>query len=364
MRIAGVRPPAVPIVLLMAALLASACAGDPSVSTSGRRTTIVPTTTTVAPATTVAPPETTTTAPAGTSESTAAAAPTVVPATAAPPPPAPILPAGPLPSGNGPVLLAAGDIASCSSTGDEATAALLAGLPGTVITLGDNVYESGTSSEFASCYDPSWGAQLGRTRPSPGNHDYGTGGAGGYFAYFGAAAGDPGRGYYSYDLGGWHVVSLNSNCSTVSCAPGGAQETWLRADLAAHPAACTVAYWHHPRFSSGTVHGSSTTVQPLWQALYDFGADLVLQGHEHNYERFGPLDPSGRIDAARGIRSFVAGTGGRSHYGFGSAIAGSEVRNGTAFGVLAITLRPTAFDWQFVPVAGQSFTDSGSAACH
>jgi len=165
-------------------------------------------------------------------------------------------------------------------------------------------------------------------------------------------------------VGSWHVVVLNSNCSIVSCAKGSAQEQWLRADLAAHPVACTLAYWHHPRFSSGVVHGSTTTVEPLWQSLYDAGADLVLEGHEHNYERFGPLDPQGRPDPARGIRSFVVGTGGASHYPFGTPITGSEVRNSDTYGVLQLTLKSKGFDWQFVPEAGKAFTDSGSAACH
>ena len=268
------------------------------------------------------------------------------------------------PPGADPVVLAAGDIAACSSSGDEATAAILAGQPGTVITLGDNVYSDGTAAEFANCYDPSWGAHKARTRPSPGNHDYHTAGASGYFGYFGAAAGDPAKGYYSYDLGDWHVVSLNSNCSTVSCSSNSPQVTWLRADLAASGARCTLAYWHHPRFSSGSNHGSSTSVQPLYQALYDHDADLILVGHEHNYERFAPLTPTGSIDTSRGIRQFVVGTGGRSHYGFGPAITGSEVRDGSALGVLKITLEAGSYDWQFLPVAGQTFTDSGTQTCH
>ncbi len=211
---------------------------------------------------------------------------------------------------------------------------------------------------------PLLGGSRSRTRPSPGNHDYATTGAAGYFGYFGEAAGDPAKGFYSYDIGAWHVVSLNSNCSIVSCATGSAQETWLRADLAAHPKACTLAYWHHPRFSSGTVHGSTTTVAPLWQALYDSSADVVLAGHEHNYERFAPVDPAGTIDPGRGLRSFVVGTGGRSHYPFGQANPGSEVRSSGTFGVLHLTLRATALSWQFVPEPGKAFSDSGSANCH
>ncbi|MGH9277189.1 MAG: metallophosphoesterase family protein [Acidimicrobiales bacterium] len=264
-----------------------------------------------------------------------------------------------------PVVLAAGDIASCESTGDEATAPLVAARPNaTVITLGDNVYDDGTARQFRDCYEPSWGPVKSRTRPSAGNHDYETPGASGYFGYFGAAAGEPGAGYYSYDVGAWHVIVLNSNCGDVSCSAGRAQEQWLRGDLAAANRACTLAYWHHPRFSSGTRHGSSATVAPFWQALYDGGADLVLTGHEHNYERLGPLTPAGALDEARGIRSFVVGTGGRSHYGFGRPITGSEVRNDDTYGVLQLTLKATSFDWQFLPEAGKTFTDAGSAPCH
>ena len=263
-----------------------------------------------------------------------------------------------------PVLLAAGDIASCSSADDEATAALLAARPVAVVaTLGDNVYEQGSPDEFTRCYQPSWGASAPRTKPSAGNHDYATAGAAGYFGYFGPAAGNPARGYYSYDLGAWHVVALNSNCSIVSCSTGSAQERWLRDDLAAHPDGCTLAYWHHPRFSSGTTHGSSSAVSPLWQALYAGHADLVLQGHEHNYERFAPLDPSGRSDPERGLRSFVVGTGGRSHYPLGPPLPGSEARNGDTYGVMQLTLRPSGVDWQFLAVAGGRFGDTGSADC-
>jgi len=261
-----------------------------------------------------------------------------------------------------PVVLAAGDIASCSSAGDEATAALLAGRPGTVLTLGDNVYNNGTATEFATCYAPSWGAELARTRPAPGNHDYNTAGASGYFGYFGAAAGDPAKGYYSFDVGAWHLVALNSNCAAIGgCGAGSAQETWLRADLAAHPADCTLAYWHHPRFSSG-LHGDQAAMQPIFQALDDLDADIVLAGHDHDYERFAPQTAAGVADAA-GVREFVVGTGGRSHYGFGVISTNSEVRNGDTYGILQLTLHAASYDWQFIPEAGKTFTDSGSAAC-
>jgi acid phosphatase type 7 len=261
-------------------------------------------------------------------------------------------------------LVAAGDVASCDSDGDERTAALVARIPGTVAVLGDSVYQLGTPQEFAACYAPSWGRFRGRTRPAVGNHEYGTPGAAGYFAYFGARAGHPERGYYAYRLGSWRVIVLNSNCSRVGgCGPGSPQLRWLRAELTAHRSRCTLAYWHHPRFSSG-LHGNDLTVAPFWNALFAARADLVLAGHDHNYERFAPLAPSGRVDRSRGIRGFVVGTGGRSHYPVVRRTPGSEVRDWQTFGVLRLTLRPRSYEWRFVPVAGSSFTDAGSGRCH
>jgi hypothetical protein len=260
-------------------------------------------------------------------------------------------------------LIAAGDIGSCASDGDEATAALVAARAGTVATLGDTVYEKGTATEFAQCYAPVWGRFKDRTRPAPGNHDYATAGGAGYHAYFGAIAGTPGEGWYSYDLGDWHVIVLNSNCRLVGCDAASAQHRWLQHDLATHPTTCTLAYWHHPRFSSG-LHGSTADVAPLFQALYDAGADVVLAGHDHDYERFAPLDPAGNADPARGIRTFVVGTGGRSHYPFPRALAGSEVRTGDTFGVLVLTLEPAGYRWQFVPVPGRDARDGGAGVCH
>jgi Big-like domain-containing protein/calcineurin-like phosphoesterase family protein len=260
------------------------------------------------------------------------------------------------------VFVGAGDISDCGNDNDEATAQLLDGIAGTVYTLGDNVYSSGTATEFSQCYDPTWGRHKARTMPAPGNHDYNTSGASGYYGYFGTLAGPSGRGYYSFDLGDWHIVSLNSE---VSMSAGSAQETWLRADLAASTKQCTLAYWHKPRFSSGTDHGSLSSAEPLWQALYDFHAELVLAGHEHNYERFAPQTPTGVADPTNGIREFVAGTGGESHYDdLGTPLPNSEVFNGTTFGVLKLTLGAGTYAWQFIPVAGQSFTDSGSGTCH
>jgi hypothetical protein len=269
----------------------------------------------------------------------------------------------PIPA-NDPVLLAAGDISSCSNAGDEATARILDAQPGTVVTLGDNVYENGTAAEYANCFDPTWGRSKARMRPAPGNHEYNTPGASGYYGYFGDAAGDPSKGYYSYDLGAWHVVVLNSNCSAIGgCEAGSPQEQWLRADLEAHPSACTLAYWHHARFSSGE-HGNHKSVQPLWQALYDANAELVLNGHDHDYERFAPQDPAGAADPERGLREFVVGTGGRSHYTLTSTIANSEVHNSDTFGVLKLVLHADSYEWTFLPEAGKTFSDSGSAACH
>ncbi|PYP76241.1 MAG: alkaline phosphatase, partial [Gemmatimonadetes bacterium] len=270
------------------------------------------------------------------------------------------------PPSNDQVLVGAGDIATCSSSGDEATATLLDNIVGTVITLGDNVYDSGTATEYANCYGPSWGRHRARTRPTPGNHEYNTLNATGYYGYFGAAAGDPSKGYYSYDAGAWHIIVLNSNssCTTISCAAGSAQDTWLRADLAAHSNVCTLAYWHHPRFNSGASHGNNTAVANFWDALYQYGADVILNGHEHVYERFAPQTPGAIADPTNGIRQFTVGTGGASHYSFGTIQPNSEARNGNTYGVLKLTLHATSYDWQFVPVAGATFTDSGTGNCH
>jgi hypothetical protein len=259
------------------------------------------------------------------------------------------------------VLVGAGDIAECGTTGDEATANLLDNIAGTVFTAGDNAYNDGSAANYSQCYAPSWGRHKARTRPSPGNHDYRTADATGYFDYYGSNAGPTGLGYYSYNLGNWHIISLNSN---ISMSAGSTQEQWLRADLAASNKPCTLAYWHHPRFASGSHHGSSTTPQPLWQALYDANAEIVISGHEHNYERFAPQTPTGAADASRGIREFIVGTGGTDFYPSGTAIANSQVRNSGTWGVLKLTLSSNGYSWQFIPVAGQSFTDSGSGTCH
>ena len=275
------------------------------------------------------------------------------------------VPAGPPPPGSE-ILVGAGDIAVCGSSGDEATSNLLVDISGTVFTLGDNAYSNGSASDYTNCYDPSWGRVKSRTRPAPGNHEYQTANASGYFGYFGSAAGDPAKGYYSYDLGDWHIIVLNSNssCTTIGCAAGSAQEQWLRADLAANTKACTLAYWHHPRFNSGATHGNNTAVAPFWNALYEYGAEVILNGHEHVYERFAPQAPNATPDAAAGIRQFTVGTGGAGLYSFSSTIQpNSEVRNNTSLGVLKLTLRSGGYDWQFIPATG-TFTDSGTGSCH
>jgi hypothetical protein len=262
-------------------------------------------------------------------------------------------------TGGDPVLVGAGDISSCANNGDESTAKLIDAIPGTVFTAGDDAYESGTPAEFTNCYNPTWGRFKSRTKPAPGNHEYKTAGGAGYYGYFGAAAGDPTKGYYSYNLGTWHIVVLNGEIST---AAGSAQEKWLRQDLATNPTACTLAYWHEPLFSSSSSHGNTPGVQPLWQALYDYHAEVVVNGHDHLYERFAPQSPTGVADP-KGLREFVAGMGGRSHYAFGTIQPNSVARNSDTYGVIKFTLHANSYDWQFVPEAGKTFADSGTAQC-
>ncbi len=266
-----------------------------------------------------------------------------------------------------PVVVAAGDIASCGTESDDATAELVGGLEGTVLTLGDNTYPDGSAENYDECYEPTWGQFKERTRPAPGNHEYETGGASAYFDYFGKAAGDPDKGYYSYDLGSWHVVALNSNCGEgeLRCGPGSPQGRWLKEDLAANDEeACTLAYFHHPLFASGSYRPGIARVGRLWETLYAAGVDVVLNGHDHNYQRFAPQDPWGRANPEGGIRQFVVGTGGRSLYEISVPIANTEVHNDDAYGVLKLTLHPKKYEWEFVPVEGETFSDSGGSRCH
>jgi len=262
----------------------------------------------------------------------------------------------------GHILVGAGDIATCTGIGDDATASLLDGIPGTVFTLGDNAYPAGTSAEFSQCYGPTWGRHRARTRPTPGNHDYLTEGAAGYFGYFGAAAGHPSRGYYSYDLGDWHVIALNSS---VSMRRGDPQERWLRADLALSTKRCQLAYWHIPRFSSGQSHGGSQVARVIWNALYEAGVEIVVNGHEHHYERFAPLSPTGRHDASRGVRQFIVGTGGKATTPIRRVRpTTSEAADDSTRGVLKFTLHRDGYVWEFLPAAGRTFRDKGSGTCH
>jgi hypothetical protein len=260
---------------------------------------------------------------------------------------------------NDPVFVGAGDIAACGADGAEATARLLDQSEGTVFTLGDNAYESGTAEQFRDCYGPTWGRHKARTRPSPGNHDYVTPGAAAYYDYFGESAGPERRGYYSFDLGAWHIISLNSE---IDAGPDSAQAQWLALDLAAHPAACTLAYWHKPLFSSGSVHGNDPHMRSIWSILANAGADVVLNGHDHIYERYAPQTVDGVADP-QGMREFIVGVGGAEPYGLGVIQPNSEVRATRIFGVLKLKLHATSYDWEFVPAQAGAFSDAGRAGC-
>jgi Calcineurin-like phosphoesterase len=267
-------------------------------------------------------------------------------------------------------LVGAGDIAGCKSLdGAKATAKLIEQIPGTVFAAGDLAYEEGTPNEFANCYGTTWGNFKERTRPALGNHEYAESTAKGYFDYWGAQAGPRGKGFYSYDLGRWHIVVLNTNCYSQilgGCGEGSQQESWLKQDLAEHSSSCIIAYGHHALFSSGVFkkHAVHPELKTLWQDLYAAHADLILAGHEHSYERFAPQNPSGDLDPKNGIREIVVGTGGRSHDLLGFATTNSEVRDWQTYGVLKITLHPDKYTWQFIPEEGKTFTDSGTATCH
>ena len=256
------------------------------------------------------------------------------------------------------ILVGAGDIGRCGSSGPEETARLLDRIDGVVFAAGDNAYPNGTAANYRDCYEPSWGRHKGRTRPTPGNHEYDTGSATAYFDYFGANAGPAPLGYYSYNMGAWHIVSLNSELDTRA---GGRQHQWLRDDLAAHRTGCVVAYWHKPRFSSGP-HGNNAHMQDLWSTLHEFGVEILISGHDHTYERFAPQNASGGFDMERGIRQFVVGTGGTAMHAITSVQPNSEAQ-GRDWGVLKLTLLSGSYEWEFIPVAGASFRDAGRAAC-
>lgn len=269
-----------------------------------------------------------------------------------PPPPTP-------PPAPDAVLVGAGDIAMCGAPEVAATAALLDAIPGTVFTAGDNAYPNGSIQDYMACYEPTWGRHKDRTRPSPGNHEYNTANAAGYYQYFGAAAGPSGRGYYSFREGEWLIVSLNSN---VPAGPGSPQAEWLKATLAQNPVPCTAAIWHHPLFTSGP-NGGNPSTRELWRILHQAGAEIVIAGHDHIYERFAPQDADGRPEPATGIRGFTVGTGGAHIYDVRNRRPNSEAI-GRAAGVLKLTLKAASYEWQFVPIAGARFSDFGAADCH
>ncbi|HEV7862424.1 MAG TPA: metallophosphoesterase [Acidimicrobiia bacterium] len=270
-----------------------------------------------------------------------------------------------------PTVVAAGDIAMCKDTGDEATAALIDSLPGTVLPLGDLAYEDGSKADFDNCYAPTWGRFKDRSRPAPGNHEYVQQDAGAYFDYWGGTAGDRTKGYYSFDVGSWHLIALNSTCSAIGgCGRGTPMEQWLKSDLAATSARCILAYWHHPRFFTpsrapgvGKLVPTDRKMSAMWADLQAAGADVVLSGHRHVYERFARQDADGNADPT-GMRSFVVGTGGGPFDFFeGAAAPNSEIRKQQTYGVLELTLHPDTYDWRFVASAGDPFTDSGSDTC-
>jgi hypothetical protein len=263
-----------------------------------------------------------------------------------------------------PVLVGAGDIASCALPDDENTAKLLEQIPGQVFTAGDNAYDSGSAQEFADCYDPTWGQFKDRTRPALGNNDALTRDAQGYFEYFGAAAGPAPGGWYSYDLGAWHIIVLNSNCpGQGGCSVDSDQGKWLTQDVSADHALCTAAIWHAPRFSSGSEHGNDPAMGPFWDLLYAKGVDVVINGHDHDYERFTPQNPSAGRDDSRGIVEFVVGTGGAALRIFDAPKPNSLIRSNLAHGVLRLILHKGGYDFEFITV-GAAFGDRGSGDCH
>ena len=258
-----------------------------------------------------------------------------------------------------PTIVGAGDIAECTSPGDYLTAAIIDTMAGVVFTAGDNAYPDGSDSAFASCYAPTWGRFKSRTRPALGNHEYESGSSVPYFRFFGSSAGPSPNGYYSYDIASWHIIVLNSQFQDTVGSP---QEKWLKADLASHARQCTLAYWHYPLFSSGLF--AVTSMRPAWRDLYAAGAEVIINGHDHHYERFAPQTPDGILDSLHGIREFIAGTGGGDLQPASTPAPNSEVKDYVTFGVLQMTLHIGKYSWRFIPIDGESFSDSGTTACH
>ena len=269
------------------------------------------------------------------------------------------------PSAQEQTVVAAGDIVDCAHIANaEATAKLIDNIPGTVLALGDLAAPDGSQADF-DCYDKTWGRHKARTRPAPGNHEHHTPGAAIYLKYFGPSVGSAGHLYYSFNLGSWHLISLDTQCDdTGGCGQGSPEEVWLREDLSRNSSACILAFGHKPLFSSGDAHGNDLEIKAFWNDLYAAGADIVVNGHDHDYERFAPQNPDGAADPGRGIREFVVGTGGRNQRGFAAPLATSEVRSTKIYGVLQLRLHPDSYDWKFIPIAGSDFTDSGTGTCH
>ncbi len=257
------------------------------------------------------------------------------------------------------VLVGAGDIGSCETVGPQATARLLEGIRGTVFLAGDNAYPSGSAADYRNCFDPTWGRHRSRMRPVPGNHEYETPGASAYFDYFGASAGPRGLGYYSYAVGPWLILAVNSEVPSTS---GSAQYQWVSDELTRDPRPCTAVIWHRPLFSSG-VNGPNPDMRDLWRLLHKLDVELVINGHEHLYERFGPQDAEGRPDPERGVRQFTVGTGGGPTTPLARGAANSQAA-ASVWGVVKFTLESRAYLWEFIPAEGEPFRDSGAAPCH
>ncbi len=329
------------------------------VVTTSSGATPIATPTNAPPTATLVPPTATSTRvpPTATSVAPTATATRALPTATAVPPTATFTPA----PGGDPVVLLTGDSRSGCDAGGTAVAKLLDTLPTSwPLLFNGDATNTGAYTEFTSCYDTTYGRHKAQIKPVPGNHEYMTSGGSGYFQYYGTQAGESGKGYYSFNVGTWHIVALNTE---ISHSAGSAQELWLKNDLAANPAQCTLAYWHEPLFSSGE-HGNNTDMTALWTDLYNANAEIVMNGHDHDYERFAPQNPSGALDTARGIREFVTGMGGVAERAWGTIKPNSEVRNNNTWGVLKLTLHANSYDWQFLPVAGSTFSDSGSGTCH